>query len=39
MFQYAALRGIAANAGVNFCLPYYREIVDERGNVKYEMEI
>ena len=29
MFQYAALRGIASNAGVNFCLPYYRNIVDD----------
>jgi len=29
MFQYAALRGIAANAGVNFCLPYYSDGVDD----------
>ncbi len=29
MFQYAALRGIAANTGVNFCLPYYQESVDD----------
>ena len=29
MFQYAALRGIAANAGVNFCFPYYKNAVDD----------
>ena len=29
MFQYAALRGIAANAGTTFCLPYYEEAVDD----------
>ena len=29
MFQYAALRGIAANAGTNFCLPYHQEAVDD----------
>tara|TARA_R100000278_G_C5470076_1_gene164150 strand:- start:1043 stop:1846 length:804 start_codon:yes stop_codon:yes gene_type:complete len=29
MFQYAALRGIAANNNHNFCLPYYKEPVDD----------
>ena len=29
MFQYAALRGIAANNNTNFCLPYYKEPVDD----------
>ena len=29
MFQYAALRGIASNARVNFCLPYYKDGVDD----------
>ena len=29
MFQYAALRGIAANAGVNYCIPYHQDIVDD----------
>jgi len=29
MFQYAALRGIAANNGHNFCLPFYKDAVDD----------
>ena len=28
MFQYAALRGIAANAGVQYCFPFYQQAVD-----------
>ena len=33
MFQYASLRGIARNRGVDFCLPYHEEIfTDELGN-------
>ena len=28
MFQYAALRGIAANNGVGYCLPLYQQAVD-----------
>jgi len=34
MFQYAALRGIAANSNTNFCLPYYNdEANDGLGNM------
>ena len=29
MFQYAALRGISANRGFNFCFPYYANAVDD----------
>jgi hypothetical protein len=29
MFQYAALRGIAAKQGVNYCLPFYERAVDD----------
>jgi len=29
MFQYAALRGIAANNGHNFCFPYYKDAIDD----------
>ena len=29
MFQYASLKGIARNTGVDFCIPYYREAVDD----------
>lgn len=29
MFQYAALRGIAANNGYNFCLPHYEQPVND----------
>lgn len=29
MFQYAALRGIAAKQGVNYCLPFYEHPVDD----------
>lgn len=29
MFQYAALRGIAANNGYNFCLPHYDQPVND----------
>jgi len=39
MFQYAALRGIASNAGVNFCLPYYRNIVDDGIGNKLRTEL
>jgi len=28
MFQYAALRGIAANNGVGYCFPFYQQAVD-----------
>ena len=28
MFQYAALRGIAANTGVQYCFPFYQQAVD-----------
>lgn len=34
MFQFAALRGIAANRGYNFCFPYYYDAVnDGTGNM------
>ena len=29
MFQYAALRGIAANNNVNFCFPYWKESIND----------
>src|SRR5210317_1560939 len=29
MFQYAALRGIAANRGYNFCFPYHKDAVND----------
>lgn len=29
MFQYASLKGIARNVGVDFCIPYYKEAVDD----------
>ena len=29
MFQYAALKGIAKNTGVEFCIPYYEDAVDD----------
>jgi len=29
MFQYAALRGISAKQEVNYCLPFYKESVDD----------
>lgn len=29
MFQYASLRGIAANNGHNFCFPYHKKAVDD----------
>ena len=29
MFQYASLKGIAKNIGVDFCIPYYEEAVDD----------
>lgn len=29
MFQYASLKGIARNIGVDFCIPYYKEAVDD----------
>ena len=29
MFQYAALRGIAAQNGYNFCFPFYAKGVDD----------
>ena len=33
MFQYASLRGIARNRGVDFCIPYHEEVfVDSLGN-------
>tara|TARA_Y100000401_G_scaffold99696_1_gene88147 strand:- start:45 stop:848 length:804 start_codon:yes stop_codon:yes gene_type:complete len=36
MFQYAALRGIAAKNNYNFCLPYYEDAVnDGLGNMNY----
>ena len=29
MFQYASLKGIARNTGVDFCIPYYEQAVDD----------
>ena len=29
MFQYAALKGIAKNTGVEFCIPYYEDAVND----------
>ena len=29
MFQYASLKGIARNTGVDFCIPYYKDAVDD----------
>jgi len=29
MFQYAALKGIARNTGVDFCIPFYKEAVND----------
>ena len=29
MFQYAALKGIARNTGVDFCIPYHEQPVDD----------
>ena len=39
MFQYAALRGIAANAGVNFCLPVYNDRLDDGAGNKVKTEL
>ena len=29
MFPYAALKGIAKNTGVEFCIPYYEDAVND----------
>ena len=29
MFQYTALRGIAANTGVEYCFPFYQDAVND----------
>ena len=39
MFQYAALRGIAANVGVNYCIPYHQNIVDDGIGNKLKTEL
>ena len=29
MFQYASLKGIARNTGVDFCIPFHKEAVND----------
>ena len=39
MFQYAALRGIAANAGVEYCFPFYQNEVNDGTGVMLRTEL
>lgn len=39
MFQYAALRGIAANAGVEYCFPFYQDEVNDGTGVMLRTEL
>ena len=39
MFQYAALRGIAANRGVEYCFPFYQNEVDDGTGVMLRTEL
>ena len=39
MFQYAALRGIAKNRNLNFCIPYHNEVFNDSLGNKLRIEL
>lgn len=39
MFQYASLKGIAKNIGADFCIPYYKEHIDDGIGNKLRTEL
>ena len=39
MFQYASLRGIARNRGIDFCVPNHDLVIDDPFGFKMKIEI